>query len=92
MRAAGRRITLWRFPEVIDEGRTGLLVPPRDPAALAAAVRSLIDDPERRRAMADAAPGWAAQFAWSAVADRVEAAYHAAVRGTHVNRASTIQS
>ena len=66
------------FPEVIDEGRTGLLVPPRDPAALAAAVRSLIDDPERRRAMADAAPGWAAQFAWSAVADRVEAAYRAA--------------
>ena len=66
------------FPEVIDEGRTGLLVPPRDPAALAAAVRSLIDDPERRRAMADAAPGWAAQFSWSAVADRVEAAYWAA--------------
>ena len=80
------------FPEVIDEGRTGLLVPPRDPAALAAAVRSLIDDPERRRAMADAAPGWAAQFAWSAVADRVEAAYHAAVNGTPVDRAPTVHN
>ena len=66
------------FPEVIDEGRTGLLVPPRDPTALAAAVRTLLNDPERRRAMADAAPGWAAQFSWSAVADRVEAAYWAA--------------
>jgi len=66
------------FPEVIDEGRTGLLVPPRDPAALAAAVRSLLNDPVRRQALADAAPGWAAQFAWSAVADRVEAAYRAA--------------
>jgi D-inositol-3-phosphate glycosyltransferase len=66
------------FPEVIDEGHTGLLVPPRDPTALAAAVRTLLNDPERRRAMADAAPGWAAQFSWSAVADRVEAAYRAA--------------
>ena len=66
------------FPEVIDEGHTGLLVPPRDPTALAAAVRTLLNDPERRRAMADAAPGWAAQFSWSAVADRVEAAYWAA--------------
>lgn len=69
------------FPEVIDEGRTGLLVPPRDPAALAAAVRALLDDPARRRAMAAAAPGWAAQFSWSAVADRVEAAYRAACNG-----------
>lgn len=67
------------FPEVIDEGRTGLLVPPRDPEALAAACRSLLEDPARREAMAAAAPGWAAQFAWPAVADRVEAAYRAAL-------------
>jgi D-inositol-3-phosphate glycosyltransferase len=80
------------FPEVIDEGRTGLLVPPRDPTALAAAVRTLLNDPERRRAMADAAPGWAAQFSWSAVADRVEAAYHAAVNGTPVDRAPTVHN
>ena len=71
------------FPEVIDEGRTGLLVPPRDPTALAAAVRTLLNDPERRRAMADAAPGWAAQFSWSAVVDRIEAVYDATVRAAH---------
>lgn len=63
------------FPEVVDEGRTGLLFTPRDPAALAEAARALIDDPARRAAMAAAAPAWAAQFAWPAVADRVEAAY-----------------
>src|SRR5262249_41214754 len=63
------------FPEVVDEGRTGLLVPPRDPAALAQAARSLLDDPSRRQAMAAAGPAWAAQFAWPAVADRIEAAY-----------------
>jgi glycosyltransferase involved in cell wall biosynthesis len=71
------------FPEVIDEGHTGLLVPPRDPTALAAAVRTLLNDPERRRAMADAAPGWAAQFSWSAVVDRIEAVYDATVRAAH---------
>ncbi|GIW02963.1 glycosyltransferase family 4 protein [Roseiflexus sp.] len=74
------------FPEVIDEGRTGLLVPPRDPAALAAAVRALLDDPARRRAMAAAAPEWAAQFAWSAVVDRIEAVYVATVYVGQSNR------
>jgi len=63
------------FPEVIDEGRTGLLYPPRDEQALAAAANSLLNNPARRAAMATAAPAWAAQFAWPAVADRVEAVY-----------------
>jgi glycosyltransferase involved in cell wall biosynthesis len=63
------------FPEVVDEGRTGLLFAPRDHAGLAAAARSLLDDPARRAAMAAAAPAWAAQFAWPAVTDRIEAAY-----------------
>ncbi|GIV97976.1 MAG: glycosyl transferase family 1 [Herpetosiphonaceae bacterium] len=69
------------FPEVIDEGRTGLLVPPRHAQALAEAVKSLLEDPARRAAMAAAAPGWAAQFAWPAVVDRVEAAYRRALEG-----------
>lgn len=69
------------FPEVVDEGLTGVLVPPRDHVALAAAAQALLDDPGRRQGMADRAPVWAAQFAWSAVADRVEAAYAAALRG-----------
>lgn len=32
--------------EVVLDGYTGLLVPPRDPPALAAAIRRLLDDPE----------------------------------------------
>lgn len=40
--------------EVVDDGVTGLLVPVRSPEAIAAAVRSLARDPERRRAMGDA--------------------------------------
>jgi glycosyltransferase involved in cell wall biosynthesis len=37
------------IPEVIESGRCGLLVPPRDPEALAAAAATLAGDPELRR-------------------------------------------
>lgn len=40
--------------EVVTDGRTGLLVPPEDAAALAAAVTRLIADDELRAVMADA--------------------------------------
>ncbi len=40
--------------EVIDDGRAGMLVPPADPAALAAALTRLRDDPTFRRQLADA--------------------------------------
>lgn len=33
-------------PGILEEGKAGLLVPPRDPPALAAAVRRLADDPD----------------------------------------------
>ena len=39
--------------EVLTDGRTGLLVPPGDPVALAAAVALLIDDPDLRSALAE---------------------------------------
>jgi glycosyltransferase involved in cell wall biosynthesis len=38
------------IPEVVQDGITGLLVPPRDPQALADALRYLLHHPERRQA------------------------------------------
>ncbi|GIK97932.1 MAG: colanic acid biosynthesis glycosyltransferase WcaL [Alphaproteobacteria bacterium] len=38
-------------PELVEDGVTGLLVPPRDPAALAAALAGLIADPARRASL-----------------------------------------
>ncbi|MCU1678909.1 MAG: putative Glycosyl transferase group 1, partial [Frankiales bacterium] len=35
-------------PEFVTDGVEGLLVPPRDPAALADALTRLLDDPPRR--------------------------------------------
>ena len=34
------------IPENVVDGETGLLVPPRDPAALAAAINRLLEDPD----------------------------------------------
>jgi len=41
--------------DLVDHGRTGLLVPPSDPAALAAAIASLEADPERAARLGAAA-------------------------------------
>jgi glycosyltransferase involved in cell wall biosynthesis len=44
--------TRWRgIPDLVEDGETGLLVPVKDPTALAAALERLITDPQRRRLM-----------------------------------------
>ncbi|HTA15994.1 MAG TPA: glycosyltransferase [Solirubrobacteraceae bacterium] len=43
------------IPELVEHDRTGLLVPPRDPAALAGAISALLEDPARSRRLAAAA-------------------------------------
>jgi glycosyltransferase involved in cell wall biosynthesis len=42
------------IPEVVRDGATGLLVPPHDPPALAAALRRLAAEPDLRRRMGEA--------------------------------------
>jgi glycosyltransferase involved in cell wall biosynthesis len=42
------------IPEAVEDGRTGLLVPPREPGALAGALVKLLDAPQLRREMGEA--------------------------------------
>ncbi len=52
--AAGRPVaatTVGVIPEMVEDGVTGRLVPPRDPAALAEAIAALLEDPERAAKM-----------------------------------------
>ncbi|MBX3727242.1 MAG: glycosyltransferase [Xanthomonadales bacterium] len=62
--------------EIVHDGSHGLLVPARDPDALAAAIVSLIADPVRRTAMAGAARRWAlAEATFPAMAARYQSLY-----------------
>lgn len=56
--AAGTPVIATRVdgvPEIVDDGETGLLVPPGDPEALAAAIERLAGDPGLRAALAERA-------------------------------------
>ncbi len=46
--------TVGGVPDFLQDGRDALLVRPADPQQLARAIESLIDDPERRRSLAEA--------------------------------------
>lgn len=48
--------------EAVEDGRSGLLVPPFDPAALAAAIIALHDDPAMRHRLAEESGRRSAQF------------------------------
>ncbi len=73
----GRPVVVTRvgsIPESVREGETGLVVPPRDPAALAEAMTALLLDDARRAAMGRAALGMAeGALGWEVVARRTEA-------------------
>ncbi len=45
--------TAGALPEVVENGKTGILVPPRDPNALAEAIKRLLDDEPLRQAMGE---------------------------------------
>ncbi|HZZ85611.1 MAG TPA: glycosyltransferase family 4 protein [Anaeromyxobacteraceae bacterium] len=69
-------------PEIVRDGLTGLLVPPADPGALAAALERLLAEPELARAMGfRGRERVAAFYRWELVAERLEAVLAAASHG-----------
>jgi len=68
--------------EAVTDGQTALVVPPRDAAALAAAIARLLDDGELAVRLGDAARRRAGNdFSREGMLDRMEAIFAAAVRG-----------
>jgi glycosyltransferase involved in cell wall biosynthesis len=62
--------------EVVEDGRTGDLVPPGRPDALAAAIRRVLEDPARGRAMGRAGRRRVEErFSWASVAERTARVY-----------------
>lgn len=60
------------IPEIVVDGETGLLVPPRDPAALGEALSALLADPSRARQLGAAGHVRAAErFGWDLAVGRM---------------------
>lgn len=62
------------MPDVVADGRSGYIVD-GDPAAMAARVDGLLDDPDRLAEMSNAARTAVEHRTWDDVAERVEAVY-----------------
>jgi glycosyltransferase involved in cell wall biosynthesis len=72
--------------DVVQHGCTGLMVPPGDPGALAAALDGLLDNPELRRRMGEAGRVRARQFEAAAVAPRVMEVFESALLSRRSSR------
>jgi len=72
--------------EAVDDGRTGLLVPPRDPQALAEAIIELLRDDEKRAQMRrQIEEQVATRFAWRNIAEATVQTYQRALAEGRVN-------
>lgn len=64
------------LPEMLRDDVTGVLVPPGDPATLAAALAALVDDPARRAALGEAAfADVRERFSTARMLDEIQALY-----------------
>jgi glycosyltransferase involved in cell wall biosynthesis len=62
--------------DVVQDGKTGLLVPAGDPRAVAAGILAQLDDPGRARALGEAAKrGVSARFTIDRLADDLAGLY-----------------
>ena len=70
------------LPEVVEDGVTGILVPPGDAPALAEAIQTLMGDPDLRRRMGQAGRERVLEkFSWRKAALETEAVYRQVLGG-----------
>jgi glycosyltransferase involved in cell wall biosynthesis len=75
--------------DTVLDGRTGALVSPRDPLALAQRLRELLADPGRLAAIGSAAAARArARYGWSRVASETELLYRRVLAGAETPAAT----
>jgi glycosyltransferase involved in cell wall biosynthesis len=76
------------FRDIFESGVSAMLVPPRDPAALAEALEPLLRSPERRAAVAEAAHARLEDFTMERAVERVSGLYEELLgkRGRSVSR------
>jgi glycosyltransferase involved in cell wall biosynthesis len=67
------------LPDLVDDGQTGLLVPPADVRALRAALAAMANKPDMARQMGEAGRQRVAAFTASAIVGRIEGIYERAV-------------
>jgi len=87
--AAGKPIVasnIGGLRDIVRDGETGLLVPPDDRPALAAAIRRLSEAPDLRQRLGAAAKERAATFSPEAIIPRFEEAYELAVAKRRARR------
>jgi glycosyltransferase involved in cell wall biosynthesis len=78
------------LPEIVEDGRSGLLVPAGDVDALAAAILELVRDPDRAGAMGAAGRARAlAAFSQDRCTERIEALYRTALGTVRDRRSRT---
>jgi glycosyltransferase involved in cell wall biosynthesis len=69
------------IPEVVEEGRTGFLVPPRNPQGLADALSHLLmNRPLRDQMSSRISEKIRADFSWNSLAEKTVTVYQAALR------------
>jgi glycosyltransferase involved in cell wall biosynthesis len=77
--AAGRPViasSVGGLPDIVQDGITGVLVPPGDVDALRAAMTRLLADPDLRTQMGEAAHQRAVKYSASTVVPQLESVYH----------------
>jgi phosphatidylinositol alpha-mannosyltransferase len=74
------------YREVLTDGVEGLLVPPRDPEALAAGLVRILREPELAARLGEAGRARARAFDWPIVVDRLEELYGRAIEAAGYDR------